>query len=153
MSKIKLISAVALVAFALCLSACGESKDTKATPSQLGTEQASVQAAETSPAAESSAPVEDASESSGSKTVQQATVSDKADGEEHGAASEETAAPKSAVTATEKKTSDTVSGSQTGLNDDVRSTEDPEPIVVIPTEAAQGDAEDRDNAEVDFNDL
>ena len=47
LSKIKLLSAIILVAFVLGLSACGENKDAGATPTQSSVKQSSSEAKET----------------------------------------------------------------------------------------------------------
>ena len=58
LSGIKLISAILLIALAVCLSACGESEDDKATPSQTGTQQSASQAQESAAADETAAQAE-----------------------------------------------------------------------------------------------
>ena len=118
-------------AIAFSLSACGESNDPGATPSQVSVEMTSPQESETSPTA-AEATVSSGSEAGSSKSTAPASSqgSDKS------------------ATVPQSGGGSTVSPTTKGGNS--KSTE---PAAVSPTKAASGGREEADNAEVSFDDL
>ncbi|MBQ3286064.1 MAG: hypothetical protein IJH40_10580 [Ruminococcus sp.] len=160
MSKISFISAIILIAFVLCLSACGESKDTGATPSQSSIKQSASQVQETSPAPEASADKisSESSEQKDGKTSR-SDSGDTADAENagnndaqisSGASVQGGSGDSGSGNAGSKDTGKSGSGSKTDQKDTPQSSKSD----VSPTTAPKSDIpEEKDNAEVNINDL
>ena len=132
MSKIKLILAIVLVAFTLCLSACGEGNDAAATPSQTGAKQSSSQTQETSSTDDTSpegSAVSSQQDNGGEQPDDQTGNGDEAGSQNDG---------------------DADTDSRTSQDDDPQ---DEKPELVRPTAAISDDPGERDNAEVNINDL
>lgn len=134
MSKIKLLSALVIIAFVLCLSACGESKDIKADPTQSGSEQTASQAAEETAASDISS-------------------DNKAEGGDSGLnrAEAETADQDNSVSDNGQQSGggNTSSGNTAQSGDNANSAADP----ADPDAAVSDSPREVDNAEVDFSDL
>ena len=131
MSKISIVLAILMIAIALCLSGCGDQSDT-AEPSQSSSQQSPSQGQENAPTGEGSA---ESGDQSGAGTDQRA-----ADGD-----SQTDDNPSSS-----QQDDDSGADNRTDPKDPVQSTE---PEMVIPTTSDADSSQERDNAEVNIDDL